>query len=81
MRPNPPPAVASAAGRLAILKRWHPDDSPKVTAAERELRAEKLAAHIRKAVDAAPPLTTEQRVRLAELLEPVRIAPEARSQK
>lgn len=34
----------------------------------RDLRAERLAEHIRKTVEAAPPLTPEQRDRLALLL-------------
>lgn len=36
--------------------------------ADRDLRAARLADHIRKLVDAAPPLTAEQRLRLAGLL-------------
>ncbi|MBM0233371.1 hypothetical protein JNW91_16815 [Micromonospora sp. STR1_7] len=38
--------------------------------ADRELRAAKLERAIRTAVDAAPPLTDEQRARLAGLLAP-----------
>jgi hypothetical protein len=34
----------------------------------RELRAERLADHIRKVVDSAPPLTDDQRAKLAALL-------------
>lgn len=37
-------------------------------AADRDLRAAKLEKHIRDLVDAAPPLTAEQRLRLASLL-------------
>jgi hypothetical protein len=36
--------------------------------ARRDLRAAKLAKHIREVVDAAPPLSAEQRLRLAGLL-------------
>jgi len=75
MRQPPPPPIRSALARLAITRRWHPADHPKVTTAQRDLRVEQLADHIVRVVDAAPPLTTEQRVRLAELLEPVRIGP------
>ena len=35
---------------------------------------DELDARIRKIVDAAPPLTDQQRVKLAELLRPVRVS-------
>lgn len=38
--------------------------------ARRDLRAETLAEHIKAVVDAAPPLTDEQRQRLSQLLSP-----------
>jgi hypothetical protein len=41
--------------------RWNPD-------ARRDLNAERLAEHIRRVVDAAPPLTPEQVERLSTLL-------------
>lgn len=62
-------AVASAHGTLAALKRHHPN-SPAVAEATRELRAAVLADHIRRVVDEAPALTTDQRERLALLLRP-----------
>jgi hypothetical protein len=43
-------------------------DTEAAEVAARDLRAEKLAAHIRTVVDAMPPLTDEQRNRLAGLL-------------
>ena len=46
----------------------HRPDSQELADARRDLAAEKLAAYIRRTVDAAPPLTTEQRDRLALLL-------------
>ena len=39
-----------------------------------ERATEKLAAHIAKVLESAPPLNDEQRARLAELLGPVRTA-------
>jgi hypothetical protein len=69
------PSVASAVCRVAGLKRHHDDDNPKVQDAQRDLRYELVADHIKKVVDAAPPLTAQQRNRLTELLEPVRVAP------
>lgn len=44
------------------------DPSADVTDLRRRLKAERLADHIRKIVDAAPPLTADQRARLAALL-------------
>ena len=54
--------------RVASLTRSRKPDDPDLVAARRDLRAERLALYIRKAVDAAPPLTDEQRDRLAGLL-------------
>ena len=45
-------------------------DHPQVDEARRDFKAARLAAHIAKIVDAAPPLTAEQRDRLATLLRP-----------
>jgi hypothetical protein len=44
------------------------DGDPVLEHARRDLRAAKLAAHVRRTVDAAPPLTAEQRSRIAALL-------------
>ena len=52
---------------VASLSRYHPG-SPELTDARRDLAAANLAAYIRRTVDAAPPLTNEQRDRLALLL-------------
>ncbi len=60
------PATRSAAARLNAAKRWHPDRDP--SDLRRDLRAAQIEAAIRKAVDAAPPLTPEQRTRIALLL-------------
>jgi hypothetical protein len=54
--------------RVAALSRDRAPDDPDLINARRNLRAERLAAAIRKTVDAAPPLTIEQRARLAALL-------------
>lgn len=58
--------------RLASLSRSREPDDPDVIAARRDLAAERLALHIKRTVDAAPPLTDEQCVRLASLLAPAR---------
>ena len=54
---------------IAARRRHHGSD-PETDRLAREFRAERLAAHIRRTVDAAPPLTSEQRERLAMLLRP-----------
>lgn len=51
---------------IAIALRQDPDAD--VTELRRKLRAERLEEHIRRVVDEAPPLTAEQRDRLATLL-------------
>jgi hypothetical protein len=56
--------------RIAALSRSRKADDPDLITARRDLRAEKLADHIRQVVDAAPPLSDEQRDRLAALLRP-----------
>jgi hypothetical protein len=57
-----------AASRKAVATRIHGPDSPQVAAADRERRTALLAAHIRRVVDQAPPLTAGQRAQLALLL-------------
>lgn len=47
-------------------------DTEAAEKAARDLRAEKLAEHIKSVVDAMPPLTEQQRSRLAALLQPLR---------
>lgn len=56
--------------RVAALSRSRSADDPDLIDARRNLRAERLAIAIRRAVDQAPPLTDEQRHRLADLLAP-----------
>lgn len=64
------PEVISSATRIArAVKARDPEAEAQ---ARRELAEAKIADHIRRVVDAAPPLTDEQRTRLAELLRPVR---------
>jgi hypothetical protein len=64
------PEVISSATRIArAVKARDPEAE---TQARRELAEAKIADYIRRVVDAAPPLTDEQRTRLAELLRPVR---------
>lgn len=53
--------------RIAALKR-HRGDAPEVQAEASAFKAQRLAEYIKKAVDEAPPLSPEQRQRLAVLL-------------
>ena len=60
------PAQSKLRARIAATKRHHPDaDTSELTA---ELRTATAAEYIRRLVDAAPPLSEEQRARLAALL-------------
>lgn len=52
--------------KIAIQKRRDPDAD--VTELRRQLRAERLEDYIRKTVDEAPPLSSDQRKKLAALL-------------
>jgi hypothetical protein len=63
------PASRQSRARLAGLRRnGAPDDDPRVVEVRQRLRYERAADHIRAVVDQAPPLTAEQRSRLAILL-------------
>lgn len=54
--------------RVAGLSRDRKPDDPDLIEARRNLKAERLADYITRTVDAAPPLSEEQRRRLAALL-------------
>lgn len=55
-------------GRVAALSRSRSENDPELVDARRALRAARLAVQIQRTVDEAPPLTPEQRERLAALL-------------
>ena len=65
-----PTARQSARQRHNVLVRHRGADDPVTVDAKRDLEAVKLEDHIRRVVDQAPPLTAEQRDRLATLLRP-----------
>ncbi|EYR63262.1 hypothetical protein N866_01820 [Actinotalea ferrariae CF5-4] len=54
--------------KVAALSRDRSPDDPALTSARQSLKAARLEDYIRRTVDAAPPLTPEQRDRLALLL-------------
>lgn len=60
--------------RIGALSRSRDDDDPELVAARQNLKAQKLAAHIKRVVDEAPPLTDAQRDELAVLLRGGRVA-------
>lgn len=61
-----PSSPKTERARLAANVRHHPEADH--TELRRELKTVTLAEHIKRVVDAAPPLTSEQRDRLAVLL-------------
>lgn len=54
--------------RSEIARTIKSDPDADVTELRRQLKAERLEDHIKAVVDAAPPLTVEQRERLAAIL-------------
>jgi sarcosine oxidase gamma subunit len=52
--------------KIAVTKRANP--SADLTELRRQLKAERLEDHIKRVVDSAPPLNSEQRARIAALL-------------
>ncbi len=68
----PVDAVLSHRSKYAQAVRWHGAQSDQARTARRDLAEARIAAFVAKTLAAAPPLTDEQRTRLAELLTPVR---------
>ena len=54
--------------RIAGMTRSRPADDPDLLAARQNLKALRLEEHVRRVVSAAPPLTDEQRDRIAAIL-------------
>ncbi len=61
------PVEKTDRARIAALRRHRPND-PKTDELAAAFKADRLSQHIRRVVDSAPPLTAEQRERLAVLL-------------
>lgn len=66
------PQSRSARSRLARSAQSHGPDAAETTDARRDFAAARLDDYIRDTLAKAPPLSDEQRTRLAELLRPVR---------
>jgi len=54
--------------RIASLSRSRRPDDPDLVEARRDLAAERLASHVARVVAEAPPLTEQQRDRVAAIL-------------
>lgn len=65
--------VSKARARVAALSRTDAGDDDRRTEARRDLNAAKIEAYIEKLLATAPPISDEQRTRLAALLRPVRV--------
>lgn len=63
--------------QLAAAHRRRERDPEQINDLRRQLREQQLADHIKRVVDEAPPLTSEQRARLAALLGADESAPRA----
>lgn len=61
------PATRTTRARVAALTRHRPE-APETVELTRDFKAERLGEYIQRVVDAAPPLTQEQREKLARLL-------------
>ena len=64
--------IAHHKSRVAAFTRSRTPDDPELVRAKQDLAEAKLADYIQRLLDAAPELSDEQRVRLAELLKPAR---------
>lgn len=62
------PDISYERGRVGALSRSRQPNDPELIAARRNLKALKLEEHIRRVIAEAPPLTDEQRQRIAGLL-------------
>ncbi len=62
------PDTLSARARKAALTRHRNGDDPALVDAARDLAAANIGSYIKRVVDAAPPLTAQQRDKLALLL-------------
>lgn len=63
-----PATIKSTRGRVAALTRSRADDDPELVEARRTLAADVLAKYVASVIAKAPPLTAEQRDRIAAIL-------------
>jgi hypothetical protein len=67
-------ARAHERARIGALSRSRPADDPELLDARRKLAEANISDYVERVLASAPPLSEEQRTRLAELLKPVRRA-------
>lgn len=72
MAPELSREAAHHRARVGALSRDREPGDPVLDAARRDLHATQCADYIKETLAKAPPLTSEQRAKLAELLRPVR---------
>ena len=72
MADNRPLTVTKARSNVGVKARMCGPDHPETVEARRDLIATKTEDYIKRVLAERPPLTAEQRTRLAELLRPVR---------
>jgi hypothetical protein len=65
---TPSPTIARARGRIGGLVRDRDSNDPELIDAYRDLASAKLEQYIQRVISEAPPLTPEQRDRIASLL-------------
>jgi hypothetical protein len=61
------PTVREAAAAAARHEHWHGPDDPRTVEARKALAEARLEARARELATSAPPLTDEQRIRLANI--------------
>ena len=66
--------VYNARAQVAGLARRRPADDPELAQARHDLQVANLERAVQRAVDAAPPLTEQQRNKIAALLRPTAVA-------
>ena len=66
------PAAAQHRARIAALARTKPADDPELVEEKKAFWTQRIEDYVRDTLEKAPPLSDEQRSRLAELLRPVR---------
>lgn len=64
------PQVTSLRNRHNVLRKFYDPDDPRVIEVRRQLKETVVAEYLQRQIAEAPPLTNEQRAKLAELLTP-----------
>jgi hypothetical protein len=77
---DPAETWTHARSALVLAMQKYGKDSPQAVAARANFKARRLGHHIEQTLASAPPLTLEQRAKLAELLRPARQARRAEAE-